>query len=381
MPLVCEKKYRVFHLIKSLGRGGAEVLLSEGLAFSNRDLFEYSYGYFLPWKNAMVSSLQDQGAKVFCFDCNHTGSMIFSIPQLTWFLKRLKVDLIHCHLPWAGVVGRLAARLARIPIVYTEHNVMERYHSWTRRANLLTWQLLDSVVAVSDEVNASIQKHAGNAVPVSVVRNGIAVNAFTSSPQERKRIRHELSIPQEAAVVGTVAVFRPQKDLHCWLRAARLIQAQVPGTHFLLVGDGILRKEIESLAESLGLSGVTHFTGLQQQVSPFLSAMDIYMNSSIFEGLPLALLEAMSASLPVVATAVGGVPEVIADAANGFLVPPRNPKALASKACLLLANPQIRAQFGTNSRRLVEQNFDIQRMVQDLEQLYLHVIQARTLDN
>ncbi|MCI0416245.1 glycosyltransferase [bacterium] len=376
---IMNKVYRIFHLIKSLGRGGAEVLLEEGLRFADRNHFTYGYGYFLPWKNAVVSGLEQQGGEVVCFKANHAANMILAIPRVTRFLKKWKADLVHCHLPMAGVVGRIAGQLTGTPVIYTEHNVMERYHSWTRRANVFSWKWQDWVVAVSHEVSESIKSHAGNSIPVTVVQNGVAVHSYVASPEQRKRMRVQLGIEQDAPVIGTVAVFRIQKDLLNWLKTAEIIRRRNSNVRFLLVGDGLLFNEVKAEAVRLGLKEVVHFTGLQEDVVPYLSAMDIYLNSSIFEGLPISLLEAMSMKLPVVATCVGGVPEVVVDGKTGFLVPPRNPETLAEKVSFLLSNDQLRHQFGLAGRALVEEHFSMQRMTQQLEELYLRVLEKRSL--
>jgi glycosyltransferase involved in cell wall biosynthesis len=368
---------RIFHLIKGLGRGGAETLLNEGFSFIDHERFLCTYGYFLPWKNALVSSLQNKGAEVICFNRKNALGMMMSVPAIAKLLHEKKVDMVHCHLPLAGIAGRLAARFSRIPVIYTEHNVMERYHPWTRRANLWSWKLQKAVVAVSEEVKSSILAHAGNSVPVTVVPNGIPVDSFSSAPNDRADSRERSAIPAKAPVIGTVAVFRKQKDLPTWLRAARLIRDRYPDTHFLIVGDGPLKADAESIARSLRLDNVVHFPGIQENVKPYYAAMDIYMNSSIFEGLPLSLLEAMAMKLPVVATEVGGMPEVIINGKTGFLVPPHSPEALAKQICLLLSNEEMRHQFGQEGRFLVEERFSMKRMVRQLEDLYLEFLNKR----
>jgi len=373
--------FRIFHLIKGLGRGGAETLLSEGLSFADRDRFTYGYGYFLPWKNALLHSIREKGAEVTCFECRHPAAILMSVPRLVKLFRERHIDLVHCHLPLAGVVGRLAARFCGIPVVYTEHNVMERYHPWTRRLNLWTWRQQRCVVAVSEDVKLSIEAHAGNSVPVTVVQNGIAVSSFQTSIQEGSDVRKNYSIPPEVPIVGTVAVLRKQKDFSTWLQAARLIRDRHPDAHFLIVGDGPVKNEMQLEAQTLGLSGSVHFTGIQEKVMPYLSAMDLYMNSSIFEGLPLALLEAMAMKLPVVATSVGGMPEVIQDQRTGFLVPCRAPEALAQRVSSLLSDKEMRIKFGLAGRMVVEERFSMERMMRRLEDLYLQILEKRNLVN
>src|SRR6266487_6932812 len=156
-----QRPVRVFLLIKSLGRGGAEILLAETLQESARDRFVYGYGYLLPDKNALVPTLMRSGADVICFGAKRPLGWLAAVPAIARFLRKWSADMVHCHLPVAGVIGRLAGLLANVPVVYTEHCVMERYHPWTQRANVWTWNLQDRIVAVSQDVAKSIHMHAG----------------------------------------------------------------------------------------------------------------------------------------------------------------------------------------------------------------------------
>lgn len=365
---------RVFHLIKGLGRGGAEGLLL-GCGDRGRDpAVTYGAGYFLPWKDALEAPLRSTGVEVVRFTARSSVGMAFQVGRIASFLRTWRADLLHCHLPLAGVVGRLAGRVAGTPVVYTEHNLMERYHPWTRRANLWSWRLQARVVAVSAEVASSIERHAGGRVPVRVVRNGVPVARLRRDPEAGAEVRRRLGIPPEAPVVGQVAVFRRQKRLDLWLETARQVLRDRPDARFVLVGDGPLRPEIERRSRELGLTSAVTFTGLQDDVRPFLSAIDLLLVTSEFEGLPLVLLEAMALELPVVATAVGGVPEAVADGRTGRLVPFGEPGASAAATLALLANPTRAREMGRAARRRVKTEFSTDRMMVELEALYREVV-------
>jgi glycosyltransferase involved in cell wall biosynthesis len=358
---------RVGHLIKGLGRGGAERLLPQ-LARAHGPEIELAVGYFLPWKDALVGELEAAGCQVTCFDARSPAGMVARFPAVAAWLRDDGVDLVHAHLPLAGVVARLAGRRAGVPVVYTEHNLLERYHPLTRRANLATWRLQRAVVAVSEGVAGSIARHAPPGVPVRVVRNGIEIPA--DDDDAGRAARAALGIAPDAPVVGTVAVFRRQKRLDLWLEIARRIAERQPAARFLLVGEGPLRAATEVLAARLGLGGRALFAGQREDVRPYLAALDVYLMSSEFEGLPLALLEAMAAGRAVVATAVGGVPEAIADGESGVVRAVGDVAGLAAAAAGLLADPARRAALGAAARRRVAERFGIRRMAGELEAIY-----------
>ena len=364
----------VLHLIKSLGLGGAENLLLEAARHGSPSGTRLSFGYFLPHKDALVPPLRAAGAEVTCFAARSAAGILLRVPAVARHLRRQRVDLVHAHLPLAGVAARLAGRLARVPVVYTEHNLLERYHPLTRAANLATWRLQRQVVAVSAEVAASIAGRTGGSVPVRVVANGVPVDRLRRDPEAAAALRRALGIPAEAPVVGQVAVFRRQKRLDLWLDAAREIHRQVPESHFLLVGDGPLRAEVESWVAASGLGGAVHLVGLQSEIVPYLSAIDLLMISSDFEGLPLVLLEAMALERPVVSTAVGGIAEVVVDGETGVLVSPGDAAALARAAIDLLRQPLRRRAMGEAARQRVERAFGTRRMLAELEQLYGRVV-------
>lgn len=312
-------KIRIFHLIKSLNRGGAETLLAEGLRFADRERFELSYGFFNPALNALAPTLAAAGATVTCFGGDNHVAMLRRTNRIAQHLRDQRIDLVHCHLPIAGVVGRLAARLARVPVVYTEHNKPEWYREPTFWLNAWTYDFQQQVIAVSASVAESIHTYIRAQVPVAVVRNGIDASCFCRDVRDRDVVRRLFDVPPRAVVVGNVAALIPQKRLHDWIDAARLIHAHQPGTRFLLIGEGPQYAALQRRVIAYGLQNVIQLCGGQADVRPYLAAMDIYMMSSAYEGLPVALLEAMAMECAPVCTTVGGIPEVIRAGRNGLL--------------------------------------------------------------
>jgi len=369
-----KRPIRVFHLIKGLGRGGAEMLLSESLRFADRRVFEYSYGYLLPWASALVPTLAAQGVSVTCLQAGSNLRILLSGRRLSALLQRERIDILHCHLPLAGVVGRIASRLSGIPAVYSEHNKQERYHPITRVLNRVTWNWQARAIAVSADVSRSIRSHIHSTIPVDVVLNGVDTDRFHRRGVDAESVRRTLGIPQDAPVVGSVAVFREQKRLRDWVEAARLIRRRNPRVRFIVVGDGPLMREVGVAVQDAGLETILHLPGLQEDVRPFLAAMDVYMMSSIFEGLPVALLEAMSMECVPVCTSVGGIPEVVRDGVNGLLAPPELPGVLAERVSGLLEDPLHLRGLGAVARSTVTERFSMRRMTSELERIYLEVL-------
>jgi len=366
-----EKKIKVLHIIKSLGRGGAEMLLPETLRLHNQDSFEFHYIYFLPWKDAMVQTIRDRGGRVTCIAAGNNIQLVLKAKAVAAYVKEHKIDLIHSHLPWAGIVSRIAGKLAKIPVLYTEHNKQERYHFATRFMNLATMNWLTRVIAVSEDVEQSIRKHKSPLkAPLQTVLNGVNTEHFNPGAFNGEEVRRQYNIPADAPVIGTIAVFRFQKRLDLWLQIAADIRKEVPATHFILVGDGPLKDQVLAKCEQLGLQDAVHFTGVQTEVRPYLAAFDLYMMSSIFEGLPIALLEAMASGCAVISTDAGGIKEVIRHEQDGLLCSVDEADKLKTFAVRLMRDKGERERFGAAARTRVENVFSMKYMVNELETLY-----------
>ncbi len=361
---------RVGHLIKGLGRGGAEALLPLQVRVAPET--DFRAGYFLPWKDALVADLEAAGCPVHCFDARSNAAVLMSVGRVREWIRRERLDIVHCHLPLSGIVARVAGAWERVPVVYTEHNLLERYHPATRLLNLATWRLLSHVVTVSSEVAQSIESRAGASVAMTVVRNGIDTGTYRAG-RGAATAKRAIGISGDGPVVGTVAVFRVQKRLDRWLAAARRIVRANPSCRFLLVGDGPEKANVEREIARLGLGHAVILPGLQPDVRPYLAAMDVFMISSDFEGLPLALLEAMASGLPVVATPVGGIPEVLRNGGGSMV---RGEEELAARVGELLERPEERLAMGSRGRKIVETEFGIERMAADLDTVYRAVLAA-----
>ncbi len=369
-----EDRIHVLHVIKGLGRGGAERLLEQGERHVDRDRFRLSYVYFLERKGALAGVLRGLGGEVTLIRARGPLGMALSVGRLARLMRQRRIDLIHAHLPLSAAVARLAGRRAGLPVVYTEHNLQERHHPWSRRANRATWRLQRQVIAVSSAVEESLRRNVGDRVPIRVVRNGVPVEELVRDPEAARSFRERLGIDPLAPLVGQIAVFRPEKRLDLWLEAAAELRRRVPDCRFVLVGDGPERRALEARATALSLGGAVRFTGLLEDVRPALSALDVLLISSRFEGLPLVLLEAMAAAVPVVATAVGGIPEAVIDGRTGLLVEDADAGRLAAATAELLGAPERRRQMASAAVEAVTANFSSRAMQRGLEALYQEVL-------
>lgn len=365
----------VLHIIKSLGRGGAEMLLPETLRQHDQKKFKFHYIYFLPWKNQMVSAIEEEGGTVVCIPAKNNASILLAVRKIAAYVRKHNIQLIHCHLPWAGMAGRVVGRLTGVPVVYTEHNKWERYHKLTYLMNKFTFGSQQRVIAVSAEVANSIKTNYGKVnPPVQVVANGTDTAKYSRSQNIGKDIRKELNIPATATVIGITCVFRVQKRLGTWLEIAKALHAKHPDTFFIIVGDGPLREEIHAKAKALGTDKYVFFAGLQTETRPYFTAMDVFMMSSEFEGLPIALLEAMSMNCVPACTTAGGIPEVINEGENGVLVPVQEPMQLVERLSALMQQPDQVAKMKQAARETVINAFSMKKMVGELEVIYNDLI-------
>lgn len=360
---------KVLHIIKSLGRGGAEMLLPESLQLHNKNNFEFHYIYFLPWKDQMVESLEKAGGKVTCFKAKDNIRLILQYQKVIKYCKDHQIDLIHCHLPWAGFLGRIVHKITSIPVLYTEHNMQERYHVVTKTINKLSFNAQTLAFGVSDDVTESIKKNIQPKVPVRTLLNGVNTKNFVRT--ENDVVKKELGIPTDGFVIGNVAVFRFQKRLVEWLQVFKKIKDSNPNVYGIIVGAGPLEEEVKTEVQRLGLEKDVFFPGLKTEVRPYFEAMDIFMMSSEFEGLPIALLEAMSMECAIVATNAGGIKEVIRNEKDGLTCEVEKWTEL-SDLCQKLLNDLIRLEEMKKAARIrVVQSFSLRRMVAELENYYM----------
>jgi len=296
-------------------------------------------------------------------------------------LRRGRYDVVHTHSSKAGVLGRIAARAARVPaIVHTVHGwgFNERQPPLVNKtftaAERWCAGFTDVLVTVTPrDTQVGLALGIGRPAQYTTIRSGIDVAHFRTPRRSRQEVRGELGLSADAAVVVNVMRLAPQKAPLDFIDAAGRLLREIPDAQFLIVGDGPLRETAEARCRRLGIRERVVFTGLRTDVPDLLAASDVLALASLWEGLPRVIPQAMAAGLPVVATAVAGNAEAVADGVTGILVPPRDPAALGSALAALLADRARAEAMGAAGRARVDE-FSVERMVNDLEALYARCI-------
>lgn len=363
--------------------GGAERLMVPILKYLSRSSFDpYVCAMQSKDGNPMAEELRALGVPVECLNIKHLRDLN-AVPRLTRYLKEVGAELVHTQLETANILGNISAKLLRLPSVSTIH-VMPSLDvkTKTRLHQKVEWFTLryfcDRVISVSEKARQYHLTISG--VPdrqIMTIYNGIDMAAFSKLDyaRERNTVRAELGIPLDADVLITVAVLRPPKGIQFMIRALPAILASHPNTYYLIVGGGSHHAALIDEASKAGVNERVIFAGMRKDVPRLLAASDVFVLPTLTEALPTVLAEAMAARLPLIASPVGGVPEMITDGQNGFLVTPDDIDALSRTCVRLLKNLDERAAMGALGWKIVNQKFSIERQVEHLKDLYLEQLQ------
>lgn len=291
-------------------------------------------------------------------------------------IREYRPHIVHTHLAKAGLIGRLAARVAGVPVVvHTFHGTV--FTGYFGRLGNLAYVLIERVLArLSSTLIAITPRQRDELVALGIappskiaeIPLGLDLQRFERLP-DREASRAVLAIPSGALVAVIVARLVPIKDIGTFIRAIALLRQRLPKVRALVVGDGAERARLEALARSLNIEDVCRFTGMRADVEAIYAAADVVVLASLNEGSPVSLIEAMSGGKAVVATSVGGVPDVVSDGRTGLLVPPRDPRALAQAIEKLLLDEGLRSRLGGAARE-ASGRFSGDRLVADVEELY-----------
>jgi len=362
--MVTRKKIRVAHVIGSLNYGGAENQVVQLLNTLNPYRLDK---YLVTFKNVKTPNSRALSPEIMCFNLRlRRWGQIGCIIRLYRLFERVKIDVVQAHMFHTNLYVAIAARLAGVPVVLTtEHgkNLWKRpiHHFLERR---IISPLVSVRIAVSRDIR-NIRAVSGD-VPedkLTVIRNCVEIPEKVERYPCGNKVR-----------IGTVGRLVPAKDYGTLIMAFKRLMEDGLNTDLIFVGDGPERSNLESMVQELGITGNVTFSGFQANVNSFLSKVDVFVLSSIREGIPVAMLEAMAIGVPVVATKVGGIPEVIQDNVDGLLVDSRNSEMLADALKRVIEDSSLGNSIGEAGRKKVKCLFSCEAICKQYEELYTDLL-------
>jgi glycosyltransferase involved in cell wall biosynthesis len=313
---------------------------------------------------------------------------LIALWELYRFMKRGRYDVVHTHSSKAGILGRVAARMAGVEtVVHTLHGlVFHPYQAaWKNalyiRLKRIAAPLSDAIIGVSQKtIDGALAAGIGTPDQYVKIFSGMELETFLETRMTALEAKRRLSIPEKAPVVGKIARLFPLKGHDDFLEAAARIAADEPECRFLLVGDGILRRELEEEAQRLGIGDRMVFAGLvpPEEVASYIQAMDVVVHTSLREGIA-RVIPRRRGGKPVVTYELDGAPEVVREGVSGFLVPPGDVEGIARRALELLRNPKLREEMGARGRAFAAENYPAARMVEAINAVYARA-RARKAD-
>lgn len=301
--------------------------------------------------------------------------------DLASLILNFRFDIVHAHGFKASIPARLAAWRTSVPgVIYTCHNmVAENWPTWQKEAYWKTERTLarltDKIIVVSSLLQRQFLRQGIPPARVALVPNGIPLKPF-DQPVDRNQKRSELGVAPNQFLMVCTARLIPSKGVGILLQAMHYLMKSAPGLNLrlLVLGDGPLRQELEQMTTNLGLRQVVTFLGHRKDVREILQSADLFVLPSLSEGLPLSVLEAMAAKCPVVATAVGGIPDVIKHGTSGFLVTPGDAEAMARGLLYVISRPERRKTYVENAHQEVWLRHSSERMVEEIYRIYEEVL-------
>jgi glycosyltransferase involved in cell wall biosynthesis len=378
-PATARESIRLLKFLAYLAIGGTErqvLNIRQGLDASRFDVHLGCFGFF---DEQLAEDLTGTPIEVYKVRNLYGLGTIRECLRLASYLKRHEIDIVHAYNFYANVFAVPAARLARVPVVLASiRDTGESLTGKQRAVNKVFCRLADRVIVNAEAIKRILVADGYNAERITVIPNGILCP--TPATDKDHFLRQEFGLSAHDVLIGVVSRIARGKGLEYLLEGAPDVIARIPQVKFLIIGDNSFnpdyREELKRQTIKLGLQDRVIFTGFRLDVPRILSSLALSVLPSLNEGLSNSLLESMAAAVPVVTTTVGGNPEVVVDGETGFLVPPRNPDALADAICRVLLTPGLRNRLGQAGRQRVLTHFSNERMIQNVERLYGELLDA-----
>ncbi|MEZ4682496.1 MAG: glycosyltransferase [Caldilineaceae bacterium] len=371
-------RLRILHITASLYTGGAERLLLGLAEQCNRAEFEVhicAIGHF--GKGTMSADFEQLDLPLHRIPVQRFYDPR-SVIALIRYIKRHNIDLLHTHLLYGDILGRLVGALLRLPVVSTlQNDPRDNHHARIdkRWLNRLTASLAAThLVTVSDQIRQGfLEEWQLDAAQVSTIYNAVNLAPFLAIPEPPATAQPATATAARPLTITTIGRLKPQKGQHLLLDAVKPLFADHPDVRLLIVGEGPLAAQLQMQAANLGIADRVAFTGLQSDIPQILAQTDIFVLPSLWEGLPLAAIEAMAAARPVILTNVGGNRELIPHEREGILIPPNDIQALSDALLALLHDPEQRRALGQQARLRAQQAFDMRVITKQYEALYRRI--------
>lgn len=371
-------KVNVLHVFMDLHVGGAQEIFLTQLKYIDRTKFHIII-CCLNGRGPLVSEIEKLGNRVICLNRLNKRNDVQAIFDLLKIIRQNDISIVHTYLySRTSFYGRIAALMARTPVIIAAEMGSPSKKSLKKRiSDRLLARFTDQIIALSEATKSSAAEEQGvELTKITVIYPGVDVSKFTIKETKREA-RDALDLPHDVPIIGIVARLDPVKGHKYLLDAMLKVCHFIPSTKLMIVGIGPLEESLRRRVKQLGLSKQVMFMGMRRDIPQLLRAMDIFVLPSLREGFGMALLEAMVMGLAVIATNVGGIPEVVDDGKTGILVPPQDSNALSEAILVLLKDEKKRHRMGMLGKERVLSHFTAQRSVSQLEALYKTLLQAK----
>jgi len=374
-------KINVMHIILDLGPGGAERVVLNYLKWHTRSTFRPHVCILKKINSNEYQELKALNVHIVTLN-KKKGLDIKSLINLAQIIRKLNIDILHLHNFSAVLYGTLASFYTKNCLIFSsDHNVMLSYQSLPSKIKSRLKGILgifhERIIAVSDMVlRSQIKFHPYLSHKYIRIYNGIDKIGF-SDRRSQDALKKELNLQSDNIVITKIASMYPQKGHEIFFKAAKILINLIPSIRLLVVGDGPRRKEIEKMVNKMNLTKHVILTGIRKDINTILSITDVFTLSSHWEGLPITILEAMSAGIPVVATDVGGNCEAILHGKNGYLVRPGDYNSIAVSIIRLLKNKALIKQMSITSKNRYEKYFTAKQMVEKTENIYVKAYNSK----
>lgn len=367
---------KVLHVIDSLHLGGAQEVVLNLATCGDRRRFTHEvatmHGRGVYWERMAALGIPLHSLSPHKFLPWYAASL----PEL---LVRGRFDILHCHLIASNIIAKPLGRMCGVPVILNHDHTNDDYRAGNRirlALDSLSNRLATHIIAVSDSCRKFLIEREG--VPeakITLIQNAIDLGRFSTSCGTRAGARKALGLPDDRPVVAGVGRLNPQKNFSLFIRIAAGVLKQHPQAVFILAGEGPEEGHLRRLALECGVGDRFHFCGYVPDTRQVYLAADVLLMPSLFEGLPMSLLEAMAMRVPVVASALDGIAEVVEDGRDGFLVPSGDVAGFAGRVCRLIETPALRDQVGAAASDKITHRFSSGRMCGEVERVYDRFLQ------